>query len=162
MTHGELLAFMRDELHEPKFRADQVWQWLWKKGAASFSAMTNVSKATRAVLEERFVIRLPEIAAEEKSADGTVKFLLRLADGECVETVLIPSESREGVPRMTQCVSCRVGCAMACTFCATGTMGFVRNMTMGEILGQVMVARQYLGDTVENPRLRNLVFMGMG
>ena len=162
MTHPELVAFIRDDLGEPAFRANQVWQWLWQKGAVSFSAMTNVSKATRAVLEERCAIRLPEIAAEEKSADGTVKFLLRLADGECVETVLIPSESREGVPRMTQCLSCQVGCAMACTFCATGSMGFVRNMTMGEILGQVLVARQYLGDTVENPRLRNLVFMGMG
>lgn len=162
MTHPELVSFIRDELGEPAFRANQVWQWLWQKGATSFAAMTNVSKTTRAVLEERCVIRLPEIAAEERSADGTVKFLLRLADGECVETVLIPSESREGIPRMTQCLSCQVGCAMGCTFCATGTMGFVRNMTMGEILGQVMVARQYLGDTVENPRLRNLVFMGMG
>ena len=162
MTHPELVAFIRDDLGEPAFRADQVWQWLWQKGASDFSAMTNVSKATRAVLEERCVIRLPELAAEEKSADGTVKFLLRLADGECVETVLIPSESREGILRMTQCVSCQVGCAMACTFCATGTMGFIRNMTMGEILGQILVARQYLGDTVENPRLRNIVFMGMG
>lgn len=162
MTHPELVAFIRDDLGEPSFRADQVWQWLWQKGAVSFSAMTNVSRATQAVLEERCVIRLPEIAAEEKSADGTVKLLLRLADGECVETVLIPSESREGAPRMTQCLSCQVGCAMACTFCATGSMGFIRNMTMGEILGQVLVARQYLGDTVENSRLRNLVFMGMG
>ncbi|SBW11042.1 Dual-specificity RNA methyltransferase RlmN [uncultured delta proteobacterium] len=162
MTHPELVSFIRDELGEPAFRADQVWQWLWQKGASSFSAMTNVSKTTRAVLAERCVIRVPEIVAEEKSADGTVKFLLRLADGECVETVLIPSESREGIPRMTQCISCQVGCAMACTFCATGQMGIIRNMTMGEILGQVLVARRYLGDTVENPRLRNIVFMGMG
>lgn len=162
MTHGELLSFMRDGLGEPSFRADQVWQWLWQKGAVSFSAMTNVSKATRAILEERCVIRLPEIAAEQRSGDGTVKLLLRLEDGETVETVLIPSESREGIPRMTQCLSCQVGCAMACTFCATGQMGFVRNMTMGEILGQVLVARAYLGETPDNPRLRNLVFMGMG
>ena len=162
MTHPELLAFIRDDLGEPVFRADQVWQWLWQKGASSFADMTNVSKATRAVLEERCVIRAPEIAAEERSADGTVKFLLRLADGECVETVLIPSESRDGILRMTQCVSCQVGCAMACTFCATGGMGFIRNMTMGEILGQVLIARRYLGDTVETPRLRNIVFMGMG
>ena len=162
MTHSELTSFVREDLGEPAFRANQVWQWLWQKGATSFSSMTNVSKALRAVLEERCVIRLPEIVAEEKSADGTIKFLLRLTDGECVETVLIPSESREGVPRVTQCLSCQVGCAMACTFCATGTMGFIRNMTMGEILGQVLVARQYLGDEAVNPRLRNLVFMGMG
>ncbi|MDR3074013.1 MAG: 23S rRNA (adenine(2503)-C(2))-methyltransferase RlmN, partial [Deltaproteobacteria bacterium] len=93
---------------------------------------------------------------------GTVKLLLRLDDGETVETVLIPSESRDGIPRMTQCVSCQVGCAMACTFCATGRMGFSRNMSMGEILGQVLLARRYLGGTPEEPRLRNIVFMGMG
>lgn len=162
MTHGELLSFMRDDLGEPAFRADQVWQWLWQKGATSFAEMTNVSKAARAVLEERCVVELPEIAAKQQSDDGTVKLLLRLADGQTIETVLIPSESREGAPRMTQCVSCQVGCAMACTFCATGQMGFIRNMTMGEILGQVLVARKFLGDEREDSRLRNLVFMGMG
>ncbi|CAK7030996.1 MAG: Dual-specificity RNA methyltransferase RlmN [Desulfovibrio sp.] len=162
LSHAELVSFIRDELHEPAFRANQVWQWLWQKGARSFDEMTNVSKATRAVLEERCSIIWPEIVTEQKSADGTVKFLLRLADGQTVETVLIPSESREGSPRMTQCVSCQVGCAMACTFCATGQMGFTRNMTMGEILGQVLLARHYLGGTEEDPLLRNIVFMGMG
>lgn len=161
MTHAELREFMVG-LGEPGFRADQVWQWLWQKGARSFEGMTNVSKTTRALLAETCVITLPEIVGEQKSDDGTVKFLLRLADGECVETVLIPSESREGVARMTQCLSCQVGCAMGCTFCATGQMGFLRNMTMSEILGQVLVAREYLGDTGEDVRLRNLVFMGMG
>lgn len=162
LTHAEMRAFIKDGLGEPAFRADQVWQWLWRKGARSFTDMTNVSKTFRGVLEEKFVIAWPQIAAEQKSEDGTVKLLLRLADGETVETVLIPSESREGVGRMTQCLSCQVGCAMACTFCATGQMGFVRNMTMAEILGQVLVAREYLGETEDNPRLRNLVFMGMG
>ena len=162
LTHEELKAHIKDGMGQPAFRADQVWQWLWQKGARSFSQMTNVSKTFRAELEERFTIVWPEIAAEQKSEDGTVKLLLRLADGETVETVLIPSESREGVGRMTQCLSCQVGCAMACTFCATGQMGFIRNMTMAEILGQVLVAREYLGETEDNPRLRNLVFMGMG
>jgi 23S rRNA (adenine2503-C2)-methyltransferase len=162
MTHPELVSFIRDDLGEPAFRADQVWRWLWRKGASSFSAMTNVSKATRVVLADRCVIRVPEIAAEERGADGTVKFLLRLADGERVETVLIPGEPRDGIARMTQCISCQVGCAMACTFCATGQMGFIRNMTMGEILGQVLVARGRLGGAAEDPRLRNIVFMGMG
>lgn len=162
LTHAELAAFIRDDLKEPAFRADQVWQWLWQKGARSFDAMTNVSKSTRALLAERCVIRWPEVVTEQKSADGTIKFLLRLADGETVETVLIPSESREGASRMTQCVSCQVGCSMACTFCATGQMGFARNMTMGEILGQVLVARDYLGGTEDDPLLRNVVFMGMG
>ncbi|MCC8193117.1 MAG: 23S rRNA (adenine(2503)-C(2))-methyltransferase RlmN, partial [Deltaproteobacteria bacterium] len=90
LTHPELVSLVRDDLGEPAFRADQVWQWLWQKGATSFSAMTNVSKGTRAILEERCSIRVTAIVAEEQSADGTGKFLLRLADGECVETVLIP------------------------------------------------------------------------
>lgn len=162
LPKDELVSFIRDDLKEPAFRATQVWEWLWKKGVRSFDAMTNVSKTTRAVLAERCVILRPEIVGEQQSSDGTVKLLLRLADGETVETVLIPSESREGVLRMTQCVSCQVGCAMACTFCATGQMGFVRDMTMGEILGQILVAREYLGETEEEPRLRNIVYMGMG
>ena len=162
LPYAELVSFVREDLKEPAFRADQIWEWLWRKGARSFDQMTNVSKTTRAILQERCVIRWPEIAGEQRSSDGTVKFLLRLADGETVETVLIPSESREGILRMTQCVSCQVGCAMACTFCATGQMGFSRNMTMGEILGQILVAREFLGETEEEPRLRNIVFMGMG
>ena len=163
-TYAELAAFMRETLKEPAFRTDQVWHWLWNKRAQSFAAMTNVSKTTRALLEEHCRIHWPEIAEQQTSSDGTVKFLLRLADGALVETVLIPSESREGKGRMTQCLSCQVGCAMGCTFCATGGLGFTRNMTMGEILGQVLVAREYLKDDLprEAPKLRNLVFMGMG
>ncbi len=162
LSFDELSAFMRDELGQPGFRAAQVWQWLWQKRARSFAAMTDVSKQTRAVLEERCRISWPEIAAEQVSADGTIKLLLRLGDGQCVETVLIPSESREGVGRLTQCLSCQVGCAMGCTFCATGGMGFIRNMTMAEIVGQVLVAREYLHEEPDAPQLRNLVFMGMG
>lgn len=161
-TLPELTAFMVDEMGEPKFRALQVWQWLWHKGAKSFAEMTNVSKAARARLEERCRIVWPRIETVQVSSDGTTKFLLRLEDGESVETVLIPSSSRDGKGRMTQCLSCQIGCAMGCTFCATGQAGFVRNMTMAEILGQVLLAREYLGDTPENPQLRNLVFMGMG
>ena len=161
-TFPELLDFVTKELKEPAFRARQIWQWLWQKQARSFSAMTNLSKNSRALMEERCVIRWPEIAQKQVSRDGTTKFLLRLADGETVETVLIPSESQDGKGRMTQCLSCQVGCAMGCTFCSTGNMGFTRNMTQSEILGQVLVAREYLNDTPESPQLRNLVFMGMG
>lgn len=161
-TFPELAAFM-DTLGEPRFRAVQVWQWLWQKMARSFDAMTDVAKATRARLADAAIIEWPHSIATEKSRDGTVKFLLRLADGAQVETVLIPSESRAGTMRMTQCLSCQVGCAMACTFCATGHLGFTRNMNHGEILGQVLVAREYLGDTrTDHPIIRNLVFMGMG
>ena len=161
-TYPELEAFMTQELGEPAFRARQVWQWLWGKQARSFSAMSNVSKSARSLLEERCVIIWPDIADTQISCDGTIKFLLRLADGEYVESVLIPGESPNSRGRMTQCLSCQVGCAMGCTFCGTGRMGFVRNMTMAEILGQVLVARAYLQDMPETPQLRNLVFMGMG
>ena len=158
-TLPELTDWMQNELGEPKFRAVQVWQWIWQKMARDFDAMTNVSKACRERLAQCAEIRWPEIVTVEQSSDDTTKFLLRLQDGAEVETVLIPSDSREGVRRWTQCLSSQVGCAMACTFCSTGTMGFERNMTMGEILG----AREHLGDTRPDwPVLRNLVFMGMG
>ncbi|MDR2892108.1 MAG: 23S rRNA (adenine(2503)-C(2))-methyltransferase RlmN [Deltaproteobacteria bacterium] len=162
LTRAELTDFIVKDLGEKPFRANQIWQWLWQRGAENFEEMTNVAKDLRAKLAERAVICLPQIAAEAKSADGTVKLLLRLADGELIETVLIPSESRGGETRMTQCLSCQVGCAMGCTFCSTGSMGFTRNMTQAEILGQVLIGRKYLGDTIKREILRNLVFMGMG
>ena len=162
-TLPELTDWMQTELGEPKFRAVQVWQWIWQKMARDFDAMSNVSKACRARLAETARIDWPEVARVQESSDGTTKFLLRLEDGALVETVLIPSDSREGVRRWTQCLSSQVGCAMGCTFCATGDMGFERNMTMGEILGQILVAREHLGDNRPDwPVLRNLVFMGMG
>lgn len=162
LTLDELTAFVRHDLDQPPFRAKQLWKWLWHKRAVTFEEMSDLSRALRAALAERARILWPSVADTRVSSDGTVKFLLRLADGNLVETVLIPSESREGRGRMTQCLSSQVGCAMGCTFCSTGSMGFVRNMTMGEILGQVLVAQNYLNDTPENPQLRNLVFMGMG
>ena len=162
-TLPALIDWMRDELGEPKFRAVQLWQWLWRKMARDFEGMSDISRATRARLAERARIRWPEVAATQKSNDGTVKFLLRMEDGALVESVLIPSEGRDGNRRWSQCLSSQVGCAMGCTFCATGQMGFARNLSMGEILGQVLVARDYLGDRRPDwPVLRNLVFMGMG
>ncbi len=162
MTLPELQEYMLS-MGEPKFRAIQVWQWLWQKLAQDFDSMTNVSKNTRAKLAQNLTILWPQVTTVQTSRDGTIKFLLTLADGAQVETVLIPSESREGTVRLTQCLSSQVGCAMACTFCSTGTMGFERNMTHGEILGQVLVAKEYLGDIrPDRPMIRNLVFMGMG
>ena len=163
LTRPELADWVQTELGQPRFRADQLWQWLWQKMAGDFSAMTNLSHETRALLPEKACILKPRVVAKQVSGDDTVKFLLELADGARVETVLIPSDSREGARRWTQCLSSQVGCPMACTFCATGTMGFTRNMTHGEILGQVLVAREHLGDyRPDHPILRNLVFMGMG
>ncbi|MDR2801070.1 MAG: 23S rRNA (adenine(2503)-C(2))-methyltransferase RlmN [Desulfovibrio sp.] len=162
-TLPELAAWMRTELGEPAFRATQVWQWLWQKRARDFGDMSNVSVACRARLAECAFIGWPEVRLVRESRDGTTKFLLRLHDGALVETVLIPADSREGERRWTQCLSCQVGCAMGCTFCATGQTGFERNMRMSEILGQVLVARAHLGDRrPDHPVLRNLVFMGMG
>lgn len=162
-TLPALIDWMRDELHEPKFRAVQLWQWLWRKMARDFEGMSDISRACRERLARRARIQWPEVARTQESRDGTVKFLLRMEDGALVESVLIPSEARDGSRRWSQCLSSQVGCAMACTFCATGRMGFARNLSMGEILGQILVAREHLGDTRPDwPVLRNLVFMGMG
>ncbi len=161
-TLPELTAFLA-ELGHPRFRAVQLWQWLWQHMARDFDSMTSLSRALREQLARVAVITWPDVDRIQVSADGTTKFLLRLEDGQKVETVLIPSTNREGNVRWTQCLSTQVGCAMACTFCSTGTMGFTRNMTMAEILGQILVARDYLHDTRPQwPVLRNLVFMGMG
>ncbi|HJA07795.1 MAG TPA: 23S rRNA (adenine(2503)-C(2))-methyltransferase RlmN [Candidatus Mailhella merdigallinarum] len=167
LSFPELERFVTVDLGQPKFRALQIWQWIWRKNVADFEAMTDVSRETRALLTERATLSRPEVAVVRQSSDGTVKFLLRLADGEHVETVLIPSDAppRPGdrAGRMTQCLSTQVGCAMGCTFCSTGGLGFTRNMSMGEILGQLQAARAWLGDDLpERPIIRNLVYMGMG
>ncbi len=144
-------------LGEPPYRARQIWQWLWQKRCREIEAMTDVSKALRARLEEVAEIRWPVVETVRESRDGTVKFLLALGDGERVECVLIPERDH-----YTACLSTQVGCAMGCGFCATGMLGFRRNMTPGEMLGQVLVGRQYLVDKGVELGLRNLVFMGMG
>lgn len=157
LTLDQLKAFVTD-LGEPAYRADQLWQWLWQKAARDFDSMTNLSKDFRAKLAEKGEIVWPEVADVQVSSDTTVKFLLRLSDGALVETVLIPERTY-----LTQCLSSQVGCPLGCAFCSTGKMGFTRNMTMGEILGQVLVARNYLIEQGRDPKeLRNLVFMGMG
>lgn len=157
----DALAALLKDLKEPAFRASQLFQWLWQKGARDLDHMTNLSKALRAKLAEACVIDWPTVAAEHVSSDGTVKLLLKMADGALIETVLIPEKDH-----VTQCLSTQVGCALECTFCATGTMGLVRNLTHGEICGQILAGRDYLtracaADGLER-NLRNLVFMGMG
>ena len=144
-------------LGEPRYRARQVWQWLWRKGCPHFRDMTDIPKGLRVKLEECADVSRPRIQTVQESRDGTIKFLLGLSDGALVETVLIPERDH-----FTQCLSCQVGCAMACTFCATGQMGFVRNMIQSEILGQVLVVREFLRKRGLTKRLTNLVFMGMG
>lgn len=150
---------------QAKMRAGQIWQWIYAKGVREFDLMTNLSKAFRAQLAESFVIEVPEIVTKQVSEDGTRKYLVRIAGGHEVEVVYIPEEGRG-----TLCVSSQVGCTLTCSFCHTGTQRLVRNLTAGEIIGQVMVARDDLGEWpelgVSNPPearlLSNIVLMGMG
>ncbi len=163
LEYNALEKYVVEELKQPKFRAKQLYEWLWKKNVSSFDEMTSLSKDFRQLLMEKAEILKLSLVDMQESKDGTKKFLLSLPDGECIETVLIPSTDREGKVRITQCISCQVGCAMACTFCSTGTLGFTRNMTMGEIVGQVQFARSYLNDNdPSHPIIRNIVYMGMG
>ncbi len=156
LSFHELETFLAD-MGEAPYRTRQVWQWLWQKGCRDIAAFSDVSKTLRAALAERAELRWPGVDRVRTSSDGTAKFLLRLADAEAVETVLIPEKDH-----YTLCLSTQVGCALGCTFCATGKMGFRRNLTPGEILGQILVARQWLWDRQSPLALRNLVFMGMG
>ncbi len=163
LSFTELEQFIVHDLKQPKFRAKQVWEWLWKKNVSSFEEMTSLSKDFRALLMEEAEILKLSLVNMQESKDGTKKFLLALPDNEFIETVLIPSTDREGRTRITQCISSQVGCAMGCTFCSTATLGFTRNMTMGEVLGQIQYARNFLNDNdPSHPIIRNIVFMGMG
>ena len=146
------------ELGLPKFRASQVFNWIYKFGRKSFQEMTNIGSKLQEQLNENFYIYRPEIANVLKSSDGTVKFLLRLEDNNTIETVFIPTESRN-----TICVSSQVGCRVGCRFCNTGYNGFVRNLTAEEITGQVMAVKDHLNLwNSKEERLSNVVFMGMG
>src|SRR6478752_1906687 len=159
-----------------KMRVQQLWHWMYFRGAQNFEEMTSVSKGIRADLAQHFTVDRPEVVAEQISNDGTRKWLLRLPSGDNVERahevecVYIPETDRG-----TLCVSSQVGCTLNCSFCHTGTQRLVRNLTAGEIVGQVMVARDRIGDWPdqlppddgflprEAPRfITNIVFMGMG
>ncbi|MEO0701492.1 MAG: 23S rRNA (adenine(2503)-C(2))-methyltransferase RlmN [Pseudomonadota bacterium] len=171
-----LVGLTRDALRETliahgtpekqaKMRMGQIWQWIYQKGVRDFAEMTNLSKAYRAELAERFVIAVPEVVSRQVSDDGTRKYLVRIVGGHEVETVYIPEENRG-----TLCISSQVGCTLTCSFCHTGTQKLVRNLTAGEIIGQVMIARDDLGEWPEPGRapkdetrlLSNIVLMGMG
>ncbi len=142
-------------------RVSQIWQWVYHRGARDFATMSNLSRDIRARLAERFRIARPEVVARQVSADGTRKYLLRIDGGHEVETVYIPETDRG-----TLCVSSQVGCTLTCSFCHTGTQRLVRNLTAAEIVGQIMVARDDLGDWGRKPDekrlVSNIVLMGMG
>ena len=171
-----LVGLTRDALREAlitagtpekqvKMRLGQLWQWIYEKGVRDFEQMTNLSKDYRAFLAEHFVIAIPEVVSKQVSTDGTRNYLVRIAGGHEVETVYIPESDRG-----TLCISSQVGCTLTCSFCHTGTQKLVRNLTAGEIIGQVMLARADLGEWPapgRNPAtsarlLSNIVLMGMG
>ena len=149
---------------QAKMRVGQIWQWIYQWGVRDFDLMTNLSKTYRAELAETFVIEIPEVVSKQVSTDGTRKWLVRIAGGHEVEVVYIPEDSRG-----TLCISSQVGCTLTCSFCHTGTQKLVRNLTAGEIVGQVMMARDDLEEwptpgerNVETRLLSNIVLMGMG
>jgi 23S rRNA (adenine2503-C2)-methyltransferase len=155
--------------NQRKMRVQQLWHWMYVRGARTFDEMTNVSKALRSELDKHFTVDRPEVVAEQISEDGTRKWLLRLPSGHAaerpheVECVYIPETDRG-----TLCVSSQVGCTLNCSFCHTGTQRLVRNLTAGEIAGQVMIARDRLSDWIDretpngNRLITNIVMMGMG
>lgn len=171
----ELFANAGLEARQAKLRAKQVFHWLYHRGVTEFEAMTDIAKTMRPWLAERFVIGRPEVVEAQHSTDGTRKWLLKTADGHEFEMVFIPDADRG-----TLCVSSQVGCTLNCRFCHTGTMKLVRNLTPGEIVGQVMLARDALGEwpkgsmaglddvedsaeyTSDGRLLTNIVMMGMG
>jgi 23S rRNA (adenine2503-C2)-methyltransferase len=169
---GDALATIGVPAAQRKMRVQQLWQWLYVRGARHFDEMTSVSKELRAELDAHYTLARPEVVAEQTSVDGTRKWLLRLPGGHAggrpheVECVYIPEPDRG-----TLCLSSQIGCTLTCTFCHTGTQRLVRNLTPGEIVGQIMVARDRMGDWPSAERgckgsgvrlVYNIVMMGMG
>ncbi len=155
LSQEALIQFF-EENGEKAFRAKQVYQWLWQKSAQSFDEMTNLSKSTRALLDDHFVFNLLQVDLMQRSVDGTIKNAVKLHDGALVESVLIPTEKR-----ITACVSSQVGCSLDCTFCATAALKRMRNLSPDEIYDQVVVIDKQGKEYFGRP-LTNIVFMGMG
>ncbi len=150
--------------NQANMRVGQVWQWIYEKGVRDFDLMTNLAKPYRTLLKEQFVLEVPEVVTKQVSEDGTRKYLMRIEGGHEVETVYIPEADRG-----TLCISSQVGCTLTCSFCHTGTQRLVRNLTASEIVGQILVARDDLGEWPipgapknETRLLSNIVLMGMG
>ena len=154
-THEELLLFCTNN-NLPTFRAKQISEWLWKKRAINFEEMTSLSLEVRKLLDLEFSINAVKIHKAERSNDGTIKYSLKLYDNDLVEGVLIPSKKR-----LTACISSQVGCSLACTFCATGTLKLERNLSYSEIYDQVFILNEEALLNFGRP-LSNIVFMGMG
>ena len=159
LTKAEIKSLL-NKINLPNFRASQIWNWIYRSGTIDFNEMTNISKELRSLLSKNFNIWRPKISSTHQSQDGTIKWLLKLDDGNEVETVWIPDEERG-----TLCISSQVGCTLTCKFCHTGTQRLVRNLSSSEIVGQVMLAMDQLKDwpsASENRLLTSIVLMGMG
>jgi len=152
LSYEEWNKLLTEKLELPRYRADQICQWIYQKKVLDFEGMTNLSKELREKLSEIITIIPPMIIKEQVSKDGTQKFLLQLTDGEKIESVLIHHGNHT-----TACLSSQVGCQLGCSFCATGIAGYVRNLTVGEIVGQFLVMEKRFGKDINNA-----VFMGMG
>ena len=155
----ESLESLMTSWGEKRFRVKQLIQWIYQRGVTDFDAMSDISQSLRKRLSEETVIQTPEIALTRTATDGTIKWLLRLTDGNLIETVFIPEANRG-----TLCVSSQVGCALNCSFCATGKEGFNRNLTQGEIIGQLWLAVNQLASEnfAKSRAITNVVMMGMG
>ena len=153
LSFKELSGFLTEHDH-PSYRVKQIWQWLFQKRATTFDEMTNLSRHLREWLNEHFVIGRLQILRRAESHDGTSKFLFRLADGESIESVLIPE-----LNRLTLCISTQAGCAFGCAFCATALLGLKRNLISGEIVNQILEVSRTLTD---ERRITHVVLMGMG
>ena len=159
LTAEELETTIRAE-GLPAFRARQIWRWVWRHGVTRFEDMTDLARPVREQLSAGLMVSRPRVSRRMQSTDGTVKWLLRFPDGNEAETVYIPEDDRG-----TLCISSQVGCTLTCTFCHTGTQKLVRNLTVAEITGQILLAMDELGDWPAGKperRLTNIVLMGMG
>lgn len=158
----EEMTELLKELGQPAFRAKQIFGWIHEKQVSQIAEMHNLGKNLIGVLEENCFISTPIMERRQVSKDGTEKFLLRFSDGNCVECVLMRYRGDRAKQRNTLCISSQVGCAMGCTFCATGQSGFTRNLTAGEILSQVYEVNRLLMMEGDDKQIGNVVFMGMG
>ncbi|MCZ6709236.1 MAG: 23S rRNA (adenine(2503)-C(2))-methyltransferase RlmN, partial [Gammaproteobacteria bacterium] len=154
MNRAQLESFV-GELDGRPYRAQQIMKWVYHRGVVDFEAMTDLSKTFRAALAEHACLALPEVVSRIESNDGTVKWVIRVENGNCVETVLIPERGRN-----TLCVSSQVGCTLDCSFCSTGKQGFNGNLSAADIVGQVFVVDRELARKSES--VSNVVLMGMG
>lgn len=162
MTKQNLLGYTIEQfeelmvsLGEKPYRGRQLFKWLYGTRQYDFNLMSNLSNQIKSILTEKYEFRTPKMVKSQKSSDGTEKFLFQMDDGSPVETVLIPDDNSD---RKTVCISSQVGCALACGFCATGTMGLMKDLSVGEILGQLIYLREKFGDDA----FSNVVMMGMG